>query len=69
MVIVIRRDDDAPLERNRQTAEHAGLTANCRHCVIRQRRTERQKHPCPLPQPIRAFGHCGESIHTHRFTS
>lgn len=61
MVIVIWRDGYAPLEWNRQTAEHAGLTSNCRHRVIRQRRTERQKHACPLPQPIRAFGRCGES--------
>lgn len=61
MVIVVWRDDDAPLEWNRQPTEHAGLTSNCRHRVIRQRRTKRQKHPCPLPQPTRAFGRCGKS--------
>lgn len=56
VVVVIWWDDHAPLEWNRQATEHAGLTSNCRHRVIRQRRTERQKHPCPLPQPIERSG-------------
>lgn len=56
VVVVIWWDDHAPLEWNRQPTEHAGLTSNCRHRVIRQRRTERQKHPCPLPQPIERSG-------------
>lgn len=56
VVIVIWWDNHAPLEWNRQATEHAGLTSNCRHRVIRQRRTERQKHPCPLPQPIERSG-------------
>jgi hypothetical protein len=61
MVVVIWRDDHAPPERNGQATEHAGLASNRRYRVIRQRRTERQKHACPLPQPTRAFARCGES--------
>jgi heme-degrading monooxygenase HmoA len=35
MVVVVWRDDDAPSEWDRQTAEHAGLTSDRRHRVVR----------------------------------